>query len=284
MAVNRRALLVGGTALVAGGAGLAIGSRFLGSPVAATLVPDDPSLVGMWTFDETQGDVVHDASPNRNDGILVAPVEPGWGSGAFTGSVAVGGDDKSFVSIPASASLNTLKTALTVTAVAYPRKLWVPGDPYDGHIVLVQRQWRRVLHPDLFYLGYGPRADGLAYKWHVGLVGAEPSFYERTADHTPTVGRWVHLAGVYDGASGEMSLYVDGDLIAIDIHEGEIRLDKQSLQRPLMIGAELNTASRSEISGPFDGNIDEVRIYGRALSAIEIADLAQAAKAKHPAA
>jgi hypothetical protein len=48
-----------------------------------------------------------------------------------------------------------------------------------------------------------------------------------------------------------------------------------------MIGAELNSGSLSEISGPFDGNVDEVRIYNRALSAVEIAALAQAAKARH---
>jgi len=43
----------------------------------------------------------------------------------------------------------------------------------------------------------------------------------------------VHLAG----------LYVDGELIGTQTHVGEIRLDPESLNRPLAIGAELNGGS-----------------------------------------
>lgn len=144
----------------------------------------------------------------------------------------------------------------------------------------MQRQWRTELHPDLFFLGYGPSNGALTYKWHVGLVDAEPSIYERTESRTPTVGKWVHLAGVYDGESGEMSLYVDGEMIASQVHKGRIRLDDESLGRPVMVGGELNGESFTEVSAPFDGYVGEVRIYHRALTGAEVAALAAGARTR----
>lgn len=77
-------------------------------------------------------------------------------------------------------------------------------------------------------------------------------------------GRWVHLAGVYDGASWR--LYRDGvevsataDIVgAVPVAEG------------WAIGAQGDGDGRF-----FQGGIDEVRIYGRALTAAEIAALAR---------
>jgi hypothetical protein len=273
MAISRRALLIGSTALGLGGAAVIVGYRLRREPGVA--ITQEPRLVGLWRFDETEGNIATDASPFGNDGLLVAP--PGakvYGSGAFAGSVALGGAERSFVSILASESLNTLTNALTVVAYAYPRALWTPADSFDGHIALVQRQWRTELHPDLFYLGYGPSNGVLTYKWHVGLVDEEPSIYERTDTRTPTTGAWVHLAGVYDGESGEMSLYVDGDLIATQTHKGRIRLDAESLGRPVMVGGELNGEGLTEVSAPFNGHVGEVRIYHRALTGAEVAVLA----------
>ena len=50
----------------------------------------------------------------------------------------------------------------------------------------------------------------------------------------------MHLAGTYSGETGKMSLYVNGKLIGTETHVGEIRLDPESLNRPLSIGGELN--------------------------------------------
>ena len=88
----------------------------------------------------------------------------------------------------------------------------------------------------------------------------------------------MHLAGTYNGETGKMSLYVDGELIGTQTHIGEIRLDPESLNRPLAIGAELNGPSTDEPTGEFDGYIRDVRIYDRALSDEEVKALAQEAK------
>ena len=76
-----------------------------------------------------------------------------------------------------------------------------------------------------------------------------------------------------------MVIYVDGVPIGSDTVPGEIRIDAGSFDRPLIIGAELNVESIDLVSGTFDGYVDEVRLYDRALSADEIKVLAANAAA-----
>jgi fructan beta-fructosidase len=93
----------------------------------------------------------------------------------------------------------------------------------------------------------------------------------------------VHIAGVYDAASGKASLYVDGKLLGDDTQAGEMRLDPESLSRPLMIGGELIDADINDVQNVFDGYVDDVRVYDRALSAEEIGKLAAEAEDKRVA-
>ena len=269
----------------------------------------DGSLVAHWKFKEGSGNAVADSSGNGNDGRIVpvnAP-EPKWGTGEFAGSIFFGGG--TFVRISPSESLNKLKRQITVVAHVYPRSLWTPPTPYQrfsrrvvhlaeklvgaatdnersrninegsGYIAVVQRQWREVSHPDLFYLGYGQENNALHYKWHLGLIGAEVSLYRLPeGQDKPVVGEWVHLAGTYNGQTGKMSLYVNGKPIGTQTHVGEIRLDPESLNRPLAIGAELNGPSIDDPSNGFTGYVRDVRINDHALSDEEIQTLAKEAR------
>jgi len=82
-----------------------------------------------------------------------------------------------------------------------------------------------------------------------------------TTDPLPT-GTFVHVAGVYDGTS--LSLYVNGALAATK--PTSVTATPTSTE-PLHIGADSTGGSL------FRGIIDEPRIFGRALSAAEIATI-----------
>jgi hypothetical protein len=238
-------------------------------------------LIAHWKFEEGSGNAVNDSSGNGNNGTILPATasEPKWGTGEFAGSVLLSGRNDHHVRIPASPSLNTLKKQITVVAHIYPRTLWTPRSLSTAYISVVQRQWREELHPDLYYLGYGPENNTLHYKWHLGVVGAEVDLYRLPEGvDKPPVGRWVHLAGTYNGETGKMSLYVDGKPIGTITHPGEIRMDQESLKRPLVIGAELNGPNIDDATGEFDGYVDEVRVYDRALSDEEIKTLAEEAQ------
>ena len=78
-------------------------------------------------------------------------------------------------------------------------------------------------------------------------------------------GQWHHYAGSYDGAT--LNVYVDGALSDTrQIALGQYTLDD------LAVGCDLNFGARVQ---RFDGAIDDVRLYGRALGAAEVAVLAQ---------
>jgi hypothetical protein len=234
--------------------------------------------------------------------------------GAFAGALSFAGDSGHFVRIPSTPTLNSLKKQITVVALLYPTALWKPpGRPTlfsravsklrrmwngtisyiqqstgmmslressapapTGFAAIVQRQWRTTLHPDQFFLGYGLKNKTLHYKWHIGLMdGNSLSLYcLPKGKEQPQAAQWVQLAGTYDGVSGRMSLYINGELIGSLTHPGEIRLDAESLSRPITIGSELNGPSIEQGSGEFSGYIRGVRIYNRALSDTEIRLLA----------
>jgi len=75
-------------------------------------------------------------------------------------------------------------------------------------------------------------------------------------------GSWTHLVGSYDSATQSMKLFVNG-LLAEEVTSAY----QQNATRPLRIGA-----GRTETAGDyfFDGEIDEVALFERALSVQEI--------------
>jgi YD repeat-containing protein len=79
------------------------------------------------------------------------------------------------------------------------------------------------------------------------------------------IGQWVHLAGVYDPAAGQWRLYRNGQLLASTTDAtGAVAVNGN-----WAIGARGAGTERF-----FQGTIDEVRIYSRALDLGEIAVLA----------
>lgn len=217
-------------------------------------------LEGHWPFDETTGTRAFDRSGNGNHGeFLNAARAPG----IYGGAASLSGRDNSHVSIPASDNLNALATQLTVAAWVFPHVM------PEGFRVAVSRQIGTVLHPDQFYLGFGPEDETIHYKWH---LGTDDNGTVREGDlyrGTPEFGRWIHLAGTYDGAM--MRLFVDGEEIGAAPLTGNLRVD----DNPIMIGGEENGPTPQDVDGEFHGLIDEVRIYSRSLSASEIREIFQ---------
>ncbi|MDX3111188.1 LamG-like jellyroll fold domain-containing protein [Nonomuraea angiospora] len=85
----------------------------------------------------------------------------------------------------------------------------------------------------------------------------------------PRLNEWTHLAGVYDSAAGQISLYVNGKL------ESTVAFTQPwNATGPLTIGrGKVNGAAAES----WPGDVDEVRVYGRAMFADEVADLVNSA-------
>ena len=88
-------------------------------------------------------------------------------------------------------------------------------------------------------------------------------------DITTAFGQWVHVAAVYDMEAGQRTVYVNGS-VDVSIDDGGT---VANATQNTYIGARSNSAN----TGPeafFSGSLDEVRVYGRALSLEEVASLA----------
>ncbi|MBP6002580.1 MAG: VCBS repeat-containing protein [Pyrinomonadaceae bacterium] len=83
------------------------------------------------------------------------------------------------------------------------------------------------------------------------------------ASFTPTAGRWYHMAFTYDSTTFVHRLYVDGAILATSTYEANITYDTA----PLLIGTDKDNG---QAVLQLDGAVDEVGIYGRPLSTVEI--------------
>jgi outer membrane protein assembly factor BamB len=153
---------------------------------------------------------------------------------------------RSLISVEKSESLNPAGKALTVEA------------------------WAKARKPDGVVLARGGGAHGYA----LYLQGGQPRFTIRIKSKPASVGakakvvgKWAHLAGVLTSGK-ELQIYVDGNLAASTAVAGLIAADPQEAME---IGAdEESTVGDYESPFGFNGLIDELRVYHRALGSTEI--------------
>jgi uncharacterized membrane protein len=194
--------------------------------------------VAAYGFDEGSGTTTADASGNANTGTLSGAT---WNASGRYGSALTFNGTSDWVTVPDNAVLD-LTGPMTIEAWVYPTSV---GD------------WRSVLLKEtstgLSYGLYTSDSDGLPSGWirRTSDIGV-------TGNAAVAIDSWVHLAVTYDGSA--LNLYVNGSQVATRAITGAIATSSQ----PLRIGG---NASYGEF---FDGTIDEVRIYNRALTASEI--------------
>jgi hypothetical protein len=158
-----------------------------------------------------------------------------------------------------SSSLETPTTAGTMAA-------WIRLDGYslvgDGFGPILMKTTTTggsaSTNPFMYRMLAGTGGIGIALNTWDHSAGGSYSF-----DTTGT--RWYHVASTWDGATARF--YVDGGLV----DETAFAQTASSDGLPLVIGADTPGLYES-----FNGTLDEIRIYNRALSAAEIQFLSEA--------
>ncbi len=200
--------------------------------------------VAWWSFDQDEGSQVRDLTGNGHDGTIHGPVErvPGLSGRALS----FPGDPGAHVSVRHGGSLD-FDTAMTLEA-------WVKrtdtGTRWDGIISNgAGNRGYQLFHSEIFQtLMLYINTDEQGY----ASVGGE---------HIP-IGEWMHVAAVFDSEAEVARLYQNGRLTGERAFRGRIANHPEEFQ----LGA-----SRYPFDG-YRGLLDEVKLYGRALSAEEIAD------------
>ena len=93
-------------------------------------------------------------------------------------------------------------------------------------------------------------------------------YSDLTVGGAAPLGQWLHLVGTFDGT--DVKLYVNGALQFSSPHSGTLPTDTTGLT----IGANYNDAAHTA-QEVFNGKIDEVNVYGQALTSQDVATLYQ---------
>lgn len=223
----------------------------LGCSLVTRKVEASSGLVGSWSFDEGAGATVYDSSGNGNNGTLMnAPV---WSAGAYGLALTFNGAD-CYVEMSNSSILNS--SNFTIEAWIY---LNADVNNTQARIVSKQENASKSYSFGIFGKGYGG-STGNQLLLSIGNGTTWWNFLSTTHLSNQT---WYHVAGTQEGTTSK--IYINGQLDK----NGTTLTQTTNNTGVLTIGCQKQTAP-SYIAFFFNGTIDEVRIYNRALSQQEI--------------
>jgi len=211
-------------------------------------VPEDTmtrGLVGYWGFDEGSGTVAHDASSYANNGVASST----WAGGKIGSAAGFDGVDDN-VDVPNNASFNSLTT--------FSVELWTyyggnnspsvyPGLVSDG-VDATTDGWSFMISG----------STGRAYAFFYDTNGIGRSIASATLSPLVPVNSWAHLVLTFV-SGGSVITYMNGQ----KYYETTTAYTPKVATGDLLIG-------RSRTGQYYQGKIDEVRIYNRALSDAEV--------------
>jgi len=202
-------------------------------------------LVGYWKLDGN----ANDSSGNNYHGEEFG--NPSYVSGVIDQAMEFNGTDQS-VYIPDFTAVQN-QDAVTVC-------MWVKADRNTG---ADQVMWFTDEDGSYGRVRFGINGDEWEWKHGNGAGGANPNVDD--GENPIILGEWVHLAGVRKN-NDRLELFVNG--ISVD----RTAFGVAGVAEPqASIGSERR--SPTSVRDPFDGVIDEVRFYTRALSAGDIKEL-----------
>jgi uncharacterized repeat protein (TIGR03803 family) len=207
-----------------------------------TIVPAPPGVTGLiaaYGFNEGDGNIAADSSGRNHDGMIRGA---DWVPGRFGRALSFDGNND-WVTVADHSELD-VRNGVTIMAWVNPRTL------SGRDAIAVKETWNSLAY-GLYANDAAARAAGV-----VNISGEQKSI--ASLSQLP-LNTWSHIAVSYSGTT--LRFYVNG-----------VEVNRRSLSGRIVVGnGELRIGGNSVWSDQFfDGLIDEVRIYGSALS---LADL-----------
>jgi hypothetical protein len=219
--------------------------------LAGFTVPDvaqaTEAPIAAWSFDEGAGNVAHDLYGSHDGELEHAKwdARPEWTNGKFGDALRFQGQGYQCVNVPQAPDLE-LQGSFTIETWVKPE-----GTGEEEPLIFKEAPTFESHMAYMLYLGLESNGKVGGYVEEAGWKKPEV-----TSEKLP-VGKWTHLALTFDGE--HLRLYVNGELADTTAAEGP-----QASKGPLKFGC-------SEVYGQdFEGRLDEVRIYDRAISEEEV--------------
>jgi hypothetical protein len=206
-------------------------------------------LQGYWKFDATpasNGSALTDASGNGRTGTLVTDDDATNKAIIGQQQLALGLDGTvDHVMVPDSPGLD-LSGDFTLSAWIHPNTLAV------GYQALISKSSSPTRPPSLWLL------DDRVEIWF------SPGGGQAMSTATLVTGAWQHVAATFEDGADEIRIYIDGTLDSVT---NGVTDTPDIGDQPLVFG------QRGDSNFYYNGGIDEVMVWNRALTALEIADI-----------
>lgn len=238
----------GGEAAIGDGSG---GSYKIGAGFAAELAHsismyvEPAGLVGYWPMNEGAGDTVHDASGNSNDGT--ASGSPAWVQGKIDGALQFNGSNN-IVDMGAG-SQSTLNFGTSDFSVSF----WINPASISGGGEDVMSIWP---------------SGGSTGSFSIATVGTQMlmflnnlSTYRYSSTGVLSAGTWTHVVFIKKSTTN-FDVYING-VLSDGALAGSIPSSVSSAANDFKLGI-----GRYNIN--FNGSIDDIKIFNRALTSDEI--------------
>lgn len=205
------------------------------------------NLMAWWKLDESSGETAKDDSLQDHHGGLLG-TNFSFSTNGLTGKIdrALSFNGSSdYVEVPFASEYNT--TAFTVS-------FWARLKGGSSYRAPVSNRQSGTTGGFIFYV-----TPGNSWEFWTG----KGSNWNRSVGSSVSVGSWTFITGTFDGS--DQKFYVNGELVDTDTFTVNTNMTTN-----LRIGAGRNESTPTYY---FPGDVDDVKVYNRALTLAEISDL-----------
>jgi len=217
-------------------------------------------LIGLWHFDEGSGIIASDSSRYGNDGTLTN-MDPATDrvDGKIGKALEFDGTDD-YVDCGNDASLD-----LGLSGDSFTLEAWIKpnqASPSDWGVVIA-KDGLTTNNDRNYWFGQNAGTPGIYFGTR---NEADNGRAEWKTNDGLTAGAWNHIAVVWDRTANDVILYIDGTVKSWNVGDAGAPFDI-----PSAYDTNVSIGLSGDINAfPFNGTIDEVKIYNRALNAEEI--------------
>jgi hypothetical protein len=217
--------------------------------------PKSPELIVQLAFDDQKA----------GDAKIVGT--PAWGDGKKGGALKLDGAG-GHVALPGTAALDKVQeNSYSISAWFRPDDV-PPGTESDNrarYAVVVKAGWH-------CGISYNNEKQFVMEHWLAPAAGSDEPVWAGagTWEESCDAGKWYHVVGIVDRKNGATRLYLNGELKnSADWEAG--KASRNYAQEPWRVG--IASPGAEKWAWPAKGLIDDVRIYSKALSDAEVAEL-----------
>lgn len=233
--------------------GIAMAAAILVEPARAASTPTTVGLVLNYRFDNDSGVIARDSSANAINGSYVnttAALARTPGVPGRSWAVTLVGAQHQYVAVPERNALDVDR----FTAAALVRYTGVENDKTLG-------RWEVLEKAGAYWINVRTNGHVRVGGFFGGCTSAAWKYLDSTVPIPTDV--WTHVASTYNGS--RLTVWING------ARAGSLAVTGRtcSNDRPLAVGAK-NYPGAGLLEAFWDGQLDDIRLYRRALSANEI--------------